>query len=102
MSGYIENFLDDGIDLLLNGDGQAFLERYYDYIDKGYTDMSRGKSPNILYFDSILQGDKKVEIIQKMFEKGLFSIHSLNSSSFSYSIYFSSRYSKCRQQTVRK
>lgn len=36
MSGYIEKFLDDGIDLLLNGNGQQFLENYYDYINKIY------------------------------------------------------------------
>ena len=36
MSGYIENFLDEGIDLLLRGDGQKFLENYYSYIDKIY------------------------------------------------------------------
>lgn len=36
MSTYIENFLDDGIDLLLNGNGQQFLENYYNYIDKLY------------------------------------------------------------------
>ena len=30
MSGYIEKFLDEGIDLLLNGNGQKFfLENYY-------------------------------------------------------------------------
>jgi hypothetical protein len=34
MSGYIENFLDEGIDLLLHGNGQKFLENYYAYIDK--------------------------------------------------------------------
>lgn len=34
MSGYIEKFLDAGIDMLLNGDGQSFLESYYDYIDR--------------------------------------------------------------------
>ena len=34
MSGYIENFLDEGIDLLLHGNGQKFLENYYSYIDK--------------------------------------------------------------------
>lgn len=34
MSGYIEKFLDEGIDLLLNGNGQQFLENYYSYIDK--------------------------------------------------------------------
>lgn len=36
MSGYIENFLDEGIDLLLRGEGQKFLENYYAYIDKIY------------------------------------------------------------------
>lgn len=36
MSGYIEKFLDEGIDLLLAGDGQTFLENYYAYIDKIY------------------------------------------------------------------
>lgn len=36
MSGYIENFLDEGIDLLLTGKGQEFLEKYYEYIDKIY------------------------------------------------------------------
>ena len=32
MSGYIEKFLDSGIDLLLAGNGQKFLEDYYEYI----------------------------------------------------------------------
>jgi DNA polymerase elongation subunit (family B) len=36
MSGYIEKFLDEGIDLLLKGNGQKFLENYYDYINKIY------------------------------------------------------------------
>lgn len=36
MSGYIEKFLDDGIDLLLQGNGHQFLENYYSYIDKIY------------------------------------------------------------------
>ena len=36
MSGYIEKFLDEGIDLLLNGNGQQFLENYYNYIDMIY------------------------------------------------------------------
>lgn len=36
MSGYIEKFLDDGIDLLLYGKGQQFLENYYKYIDMIY------------------------------------------------------------------
>lgn len=36
MSGYIEKFLDNGIDLLLKGNGQEFLESYYDYINKIY------------------------------------------------------------------
>lgn len=34
MSGYIENFLDEGIDYLLKGEGQKFIERYYEYINK--------------------------------------------------------------------
>ena len=33
MSGYIETFLDEAIDLLLRGNGQQFLENYYKYID---------------------------------------------------------------------
>lgn len=36
MSTYIEKFLDEGIDLLLNGNGKQFLENYYNYIDKIY------------------------------------------------------------------
>lgn len=36
MSGYIEKFLDEGIDLLLRGNGQQFLENYYSYINKIY------------------------------------------------------------------
>lgn len=36
MSGYIEKFLEEGIDLLLNGNGQQFLENYYNYIDMIY------------------------------------------------------------------
>ena len=36
MSGYIEKFLDEGIDLLLASNGQKFLENYYNYIDKIY------------------------------------------------------------------
>lgn len=36
MSGYIEKFLDPAIDMLLNGQGQEFLESYYEYIDKIY------------------------------------------------------------------
>ena len=36
MSTYIEKFLDGGIDLLLRGDGQQFLENYYNYIDRLY------------------------------------------------------------------
>ena len=37
MSEYIEKFLDKGIRLLLNNNGQAFLDEYYDYIDKIYS-----------------------------------------------------------------
>lgn len=36
MSGYIEKFLDGGIDMLLHGNGQDFIEAYYDYIAKIY------------------------------------------------------------------
>lgn len=36
MSGYIEKFLETGIDLLLMGKGQEFLENYYDYIYRIY------------------------------------------------------------------
>lgn len=34
LPGYIEEFLDKGIKLLLNGDGKAFVEYYYEYIQK--------------------------------------------------------------------
>ena len=33
---YIEEFLDEGIKMLLDGDGYAFINYYYDYIDKIY------------------------------------------------------------------
>lgn len=36
MSGYLKDFLDNGIDLLLHGKGQEFLNSYYDYIDDIY------------------------------------------------------------------
>jgi hypothetical protein len=36
MPVYIEKFLDNGIDLLLNQKGQEFIEYYYSYIDKIY------------------------------------------------------------------
>ena len=36
MSGYLEKFIDDGISLLLDGNGYKFLCSYYDYIDKIY------------------------------------------------------------------
>lgn len=36
MPEFIEKFLDKGIRLLLNADGQGFLNEYYDYIDKIY------------------------------------------------------------------
>ena len=36
MAGYIDNFLNPGIDLLLNGKGAEFLNMYYDYISKIY------------------------------------------------------------------
>jgi DNA polymerase elongation subunit (family B) len=34
MSKYIELFLDKGIKLLLNGDGQGFVEWYYEYLER--------------------------------------------------------------------
>ena len=36
MSGYLEKFIDDGVDLLLHNNGYKFLSNYYDYIGKIY------------------------------------------------------------------
>lgn len=36
MSGYLEKFIDEGVDLLLHNNGYKFLANYYDYIDKIY------------------------------------------------------------------
>lgn len=36
MSGYLEKFIDEGVDLLLRNNGYKFLSNYYDYIDKIY------------------------------------------------------------------
>lgn len=36
MSGYLETFIDKGVDLLLKGNGYQFLNEYYDYIEKIY------------------------------------------------------------------
>ena len=36
MSGYLEKFIDEGVDLLLRGNGSKFLENYYAYIDDIY------------------------------------------------------------------
>ena len=36
MSGYLEKFITDGVNLLLHGNGYQFLSNYYDYIDKIY------------------------------------------------------------------
>jgi hypothetical protein len=36
MSGYLEKFIDIGVDLLLRGNGYQFLSNYYDYIEKIY------------------------------------------------------------------
>jgi len=33
---YIVEFLDEGLKMLLNGDGQSFVELYYEYVDKIY------------------------------------------------------------------
>lgn len=36
MSGYLEEFIDEGINLLLHNNGYKFLSNYYDYIEKIY------------------------------------------------------------------
>ncbi len=36
MSGYLEKFIDEGVDLLLRNNGYKFLSNYYDYIEKIY------------------------------------------------------------------
>ena len=36
MSGYLEKFIDEGVNLLLHNNGYKFLSNYYDYIDKIY------------------------------------------------------------------
>ena len=36
MSGYLEKFIDEGVDLLLHNNGYKFLSNYYDYISKIY------------------------------------------------------------------
>ena len=36
MSGYLEKFIDNGVNLLLRGNGSKFLSDYYDYIEKIY------------------------------------------------------------------
>jgi DNA polymerase elongation subunit (family B) len=36
MSGYLEKFIDEGVDLLLHNNGYKFLNNYYDYIEKIY------------------------------------------------------------------
>ena len=36
MSGYLEKFIDEGVDLLLHNNGYKFLSNYYDYIEKIY------------------------------------------------------------------
>ena len=36
MAVYIEDFLGKGIRMLLDGDGESFIEHYYDYVDKIY------------------------------------------------------------------
>jgi DNA polymerase elongation subunit (family B) len=37
LPGYIEDFLDKGIKMLLNGKGKEFIEYYYEYIDRIFT-----------------------------------------------------------------
>ena len=39
MSGYLEKFIDDGVNLLLHGNGSKFLDNYYDYISKIYNNQ---------------------------------------------------------------
>jgi DNA polymerase elongation subunit (family B) len=34
LQGYVEEFIDKGLTMLLNGDGQSFVEYYYEYLDK--------------------------------------------------------------------
>lgn len=36
MSSYLEKFIDEGVDLLLHGNGYKFLSNYYEYIEKIY------------------------------------------------------------------
>lgn len=36
MSGYLEKFIDEGVDLLLRNNGYKFLSNYYDYVGKIY------------------------------------------------------------------
>lgn len=36
MSGYLEKFINNAVDLLLHGNGYQFLSNYYDYIDRIY------------------------------------------------------------------
>ena len=36
MSGYLERFIDDGVNMLLHGNGSKFLDSYYDYISRIY------------------------------------------------------------------
>jgi DNA polymerase elongation subunit (family B) len=34
LQGYVEEFIDKGLTMLLNGDGQSFIECYYEHLDK--------------------------------------------------------------------
>lgn len=36
MSGYLEKFIDDGVNMLLHANGTKFLESYYEWIDRIY------------------------------------------------------------------
>lgn len=36
MSGYLEKFIDEGVNLLLHGNGTKFLDNYYEYVDRIY------------------------------------------------------------------
>ncbi len=36
LQGYVEEFIDKGLTMLLNGEGQSFIDYYYEYIEKIY------------------------------------------------------------------
>jgi DNA polymerase elongation subunit (family B) len=36
LQGFLVEFIDEGLEMLLNGDGKSFIEHYYSYVDKVY------------------------------------------------------------------